>query len=421
MRNKILLLIAAAIIGFVVFVRFSFKSKFEDFKLAVASIEKTGLQIVNSEKAKKLEFLKANDTALYRLYATQFIDTMALSRKDTSFSFLYLSDKVSIKVAKIQYVECLYKKCIIDLKNEVALKSIEPKIISLQKRHVESFDEWYGKFKDEKLLKSKLVNLECGLEFDSLYEISYNEDAWKDFDRFLSDYEKQKQIVDNESKRAEDELERLASNTRSKLKSNVINYFNNKLNGSRNSLITTAVVPISFKSPSLGDISYNLSKTAVNKDKFDQIADDAFEEQWQYNSLNQGSMPWAYCYGSRNGCGGYDCSQISVLSGSSDVLVTIKDEEGEVCRHAYIKSGTKFKFSIPNGRYQVFFYSGTGWNPNKFMKNTSCGALKGGFVSNESFTKDSYVDIYNQILSYELIQQVNGNLSTQPSSMNEAL
>lgn len=421
MKNKILILIAVSLIAFVVFVRYSYKAKFEDFKTTIASIENSGFQRIKEEKQKKMDFLKSNDTTLFRLYSSQFVDTLSFTKKDTTFSFLYLSDKVSMKVPKEAYIECLYKKCIVDQKNEIALKSIEPKIIALQKKYIGSFDSWYSKFRDEKLFQSKLINLGCGVGFDSLYEISYNEEAWKDFDRFLGDYEKQKQIVDNQSKKAEDELDRLASNTRSKLKSTVINYFNNKLNGSRNSLITTEVVPVSFKSNSLGDINYNLSKTAVNKDKFNKIADDAFEEQWQYNSLNQGSMPWAYCYGSRNGCGGYDCSQISVLSGSSDVLVTVKNEDGEVCRHAYIKAGTKFKFSIPNGRYQVFFYSGTGWNPNKFMKNTSCGALKGGFVSNESFTKDSYVDIYNQILSYELIQQVNGNLSTQPSSMNEAL
>ena len=66
--------------------------------------------------------------------------------------------------------------------------------------------------------------------FDSIYEIRYDEEAWKEFDRFLASYEKEKQKVDIESKRAEDELDRLASNTRSKLKSGVINYFNNKLN-----------------------------------------------------------------------------------------------------------------------------------------------------------------------------------------------
>lgn len=421
MKNKILIGIAVLLATVVFIVRFNFKSGLESFKLSVSDFEKKQMESFTAEKIKRIDFLRNNDTAIYKLYSSQFNDTLSYDLKDTSFSYFYLSDIIKYRVQKFQYIECLYKKCIVDNKNEISKKLIEPKALALEKKYVESFSKWFNQLADKKLLKRTKINIECGVGFDSIYEIRYDEEAWKEFDRFLASYEKEKQKVDIESKRAEDELDRLASNTRSKLKSGVINYFNNKLNGSRSSLITTAVVPMCFKSPSLGDINYNLSKTTVNKGKFNQIADDAFEEQWQYNSLNQGSMPWAYCYGSRNGCGGYDCSQISVLSGSDDVLVTIKNEEGEVFRHAYIKSGTKFKFSIPNGRYQVFFYSGTGWNPNKFMKNTSCGALKGGFVSNESFTKDSYIDIYNQILSYELIQQVNGNLSIQPSSINEAL
>jgi hypothetical protein len=421
MKNKILILIAISLIAFVAIVRYYYKSKLEDFKETIASIENSNLESINKEKQKKLEMLNSNDTTLFRLFSSQFVDTMSFTKRDTTFSFLYLSGKVTMKVPTLEYIECLYKKCIIDQKNEIALKLIEPKIIALQKKYQGVFDSWYSKFKNEKLFHSKLINIDCGVNFDSLYEISFDKEAWSDFDRFLSDYEKQKLKVDNESKKAEDELDRLASKTRSKLNSSVINYFNNKLKGSHNSLIITTAVPISFKSSSIGNINYKLSKSTVNKEKFNKIANEAFEEQWQYNSLDQGSMPWAYCYGSRNVCNGYDCSQISILSGSSDVLVTIKNEEGAVCRHAYIKSGTKFKFNLPNGRYQVFFYSGNGWNPNKFMKNTSCGELKGGFVLNESFTKDTYQNIFNQILSYTLIEQVNGNLSKQPSSMNEAL
>ncbi|MFN6390014.1 MAG: hypothetical protein ACK4YG_06065, partial [Bacteroidota bacterium] len=66
------------------------------------------------------------------------------------------------------------------------------------------------------------------------------------------------------------------------------------------------------------------------------------------------------------------------------------------------------------------FYSGTGWNPNKQMPSSSCSYLKGGFVSNEDVTKDNYINLYSQIMTYELILQQQGNFSTKPSSKNEA-
>lgn len=420
MRNKILIVIALALIGLVVFVRYSFKSQFSEFKTSISEIEKKGKADIENSNNQKLAFLKQTDTALFRLYSTHFIDSLAYTYRDTTFKFLYLSDNVKMKVPNIGYISCLYKNCLVIHSNDSVNQLINPRILALQKKHIESFDVWYPKLKVHRLLNRQLVESDCP-GIDSLYLISYNSDAWNEFDKFLSDYENEKIKADKESKGAEGELQRLISNARSKFKSNVVDLFNGKIESNRGQLIVTSVVPESFRGKLLGDIPFNLTKTIINRQKFDAITDEVFEEQWRYNSLSQGSMPWAYCFGSRNGCGGYDCSQISVLSGGSDVLVTIKDEEGNVCRHAYIKAGTKFKFSIPNGRYQVFFYSGTGWNPNRFMKNTSCGELRGGFVSGERFTKDSYVDIYNQILSYELIEQVNGNLSTQPSSMNEAL
>jgi len=69
---------------------------------------------------------------------------------------------------------------------------------------------------------------------------------------------------------------------------------------------------------------------------------------------------------------------------------------------------------------RCFFYSGKGWNPHKFIKKTTCGKLNGGFVSGENVTKDDRIYISNQILTYELILQENGNLQTKPSSTQEA-
>ena len=138
------------------------------------------------------------------------------------------------------------------------------------------------------------------------------------------------------------------------------------------------------------------------------------------NSLRTGSKPYAYCFGSSNSCDGYGCSQIKVKTPSnSDVLVTIK-KNGKVYRHAYINSSSSYTFNIPNGRYQTFFYYGKGWNPKKFMKETTCGTLKGGFIESEHFGKDEPEHLSDMIRSYELILQQNGNFSTRPSNSNEA-
>lgn len=144
-------------------------------------------------------------------------------------------------------------------------------------------------------------------------------------------------------------------------------------------------------------------------------------EKYRSNSLNTGATPYSYCYGASNSCSSYDCSQIKVKTPSnSDVLVTIK-RNNEVYRHAYIRAGSSFTFQLPNGTYQPFFYYGKGWNPQKIMKETSCGTLEGGFVAEEHVGKDSPQNLNNDILQYELILQQNGNFSTQASNPEEAL
>jgi hypothetical protein len=138
------------------------------------------------------------------------------------------------------------------------------------------------------------------------------------------------------------------------------------------------------------------------------------------NTLKTGSTPYSYCFGSNKSCSEWGCAGISVKTPyNSDVMVTIKKHD-KVYRHAFIKAGDTYKFEFPNGTYQAFFYYGKGWNPNKIIKKVICGTLKGGFIVNESFSKDEPQRLDNAILNYELIMQESGNFSTKPSNLNEA-
>lgn len=155
------------------------------------------------------------------------------------------------------------------------------------------------------------------------------------------------------------------------------------------------------------DNSLNTGNSPYEK-KEPSIEDNPFYN----NSLRTGSSPYT-SYGKSAS----DESQISVSTSANsncDVVVIIKSG-GEIARNAYIKAGGSYTFYVPNGTYQVFFYGGKGWNPNKSMP----GGLTGGFVANESYSKDSPVSLTYQGLTYELIPQPNGNFSTQQSSASE--
>jgi hypothetical protein len=419
MKNKILIGIVAFLALLLVSVRFMFKNKFEEFKVSVQQYENEQLANFQQEKEKKIAQL--SNESLAQLFNQYFEESKSIIEKDTTFSFLYLSESVKYKMGRLDYFDCLHQKCIVEKQNETVQKQITLKEKELEKKFGSTFTSWYPKLKDEKILQKTSRIGNCSGFYSDLFEISYDKDAWIEFEKFMTSYDSEIKTAEKQSNQAEAQFSNNVSSTKSSLKSGVINYFDTRLSNNKSEILSTETESKSFNSPTLGIISYNITKKSFNKQAFQNVADDAFEEQWKYNSLSTGSMPYASCYGSSNYCSDWSCSKIKVLTGGSgDVLVSIKNSNGKVVRHAYIKGGNSFTFNVPDGSYQVFFYSGTGWNPNKQMPSSSCSYLKGGFVSNEDVTKDNYINLYSQIMTYELILQQQGNFSTKPSSKNEA-
>lgn len=144
-------------------------------------------------------------------------------------------------------------------------------------------------------------------------------------------------------------------------------------------------------------------------------------DEYADNYLPNGSTPYESCFGANEPCDSYfGCSEVTVTSSnSSDVIVILKSGE-KVVSHAYIRQGDTYTFNVPNGSIQPFFYYGNGWNPDKEMPSTHCDNLKGGFVNDESVDKDYPQFLNDNILSYELIEQVDGNFQTRPSDKSEA-
>lgn len=419
MRNKILLGIAVLLVMLVLSVRYIFKNQFAEFEVSIRKFESE--QLVDFQQEKEKMVARISNEGLEQFFDQYFDKSKSFIEKDTTFSFLYLSESIKYKKGQLDYFDCLHQKCILEKQNEISKKQITLKEIELENKFGSTFTSWYPKLKDEKLLQKESRIGNCSVFYSDLFEISYNKDAWIEFEKFMTSYDSEIKSAEIQSKQAETQFSNNVSSTKNSLKSGVINYFDTRLSNDKSQILSTGTESKSFNSPTLGIISYNITKTSFNKQAFQNVADDAFEEQWKYNSLSTGSMPYASCYGSSNYCSDWSCSKIKVLTGGSgDVLVSIKNSNGKVVRHAYIKGGNSFTFNVPDGSYQVFFYSGTGWNPNKQMPSSSCSYLKGGFVSNEDVTKDNYINLYSQIMTYELILQQQGNFSTKPSSKNEA-
>lgn len=136
------------------------------------------------------------------------------------------------------------------------------------------------------------------------------------------------------------------------------------------------------------------------------------DDPYYNNSLGNGNSPYL-----QSNLYAQDESQITVstsIDSKCDLVVIVK-RNGNMVANTYLQAGGEYTFNLPNGRYQVFFYAGKGWNPNKQMPN----GLRGGFVANESYSKDSPVTLQYQGVTYSLIPQPNGNFDTQQSNASE--
>ena len=203
-------------------------------------------------------------------------------------------------------------------------------------------------------------------------------------------------------------------------------------------IVSKNQIPYNMKSTSLVlSLAICLLCASCNSQKNNENSyySNSSDDSYVNNTLSTGSNPYeedsdiendpyisnylstgALAYSDESSHSGND-SKISIITSSSsdcDVVVILKSG-GVIVRNAYIEAGDSYSFSIPNGKYQVFFYEGRGWNPNKSMPNGQMG----GFVADESFSKDSPVSLHYEELTYKLILQTNGNFSKKRSSPSE--
>src|SRR5690606_18787720 len=157
---------------------------------------------------------------------------------------------------------------------------IDKKEKELEKKFGSTFTSWYPKLKDEKLLSntSKIDN--CSDFYDDLSEIAYDKNVWKDFEKFMVIFDNEIKSAEIQSKQAETQFSNNVSSIKNNLKRGVINFFDDKLSQNKLHILSTETENKTFNSPTLGLITYSVTKKTFNKQAFQRVADDAFEEQW---------------------------------------------------------------------------------------------------------------------------------------------
>ena len=135
-------------------------------------------------------------------------------------------------------------------------------------------------------------------------------------------------------------------------------------------------------------------------------------ERYKHNRLENGAKPYRAYYGKDRT--GYNYMDFKTEKGYDYVVIVKRSSDMRVMNHVYIRGGRMCRLYLPDGTFNVYFYSGTGWNPNIKIKR-----VKGGFMESPSNQKDEGIRLYDSYVTYTLYRVPNGNLHLQQSSVDE--
>ena len=141
--------------------------------------------------------------------------------------------------------------------------------------------------------------------------------------------------------------------------------------------------------PSVSTSSSYGSDVSSQPPTYENEVSSQVEEDSPYidNRLQTGDSP----YKNIRLSGNESTIEVKTSAGDENDVVVIIKHNGKIVRNAYIQGGDSYQFSVPTG----------------------------GFITNESFSKDNAVTLDYQGLNYELIPQRNGNFNTELSSETE--
>lgn len=135
-------------------------------------------------------------------------------------------------------------------------------------------------------------------------------------------------------------------------------------------------------------------------------------ERYKDNRLENGAKPYRAYYGKDRT--GYNYMDFNTEKGYDYVVIVKRSSDMRVMNHVYIRGGRMCRLYLPDGTFNVYFYSGTGWNPNIKIKG-----VKGGFMESACNQKDEGIRLYDSYVTYTLYRVPNGNLHLQQSSVDE--
>jgi hypothetical protein len=410
-----------AIILFYTFVFLFFAIPYAIHLVKLASVA-TAISLRENEQEKRFEklitgvrkeFEKAypNDKFVFEdLYKIR----KATIYTDTTVLFFIYSNNLTEKKLDLDYAKCLGQEANSEATKNIADRKFEIALTKLELEYGDLVSNLVSKIGRQKFFNQ--YNLDyCSKYYESKNTYDFNPNTIPELRRLLEDYTFNQQIIIDNNKNIDQIYEAELNKHKIGLKPQEQKLLEKYLSDSNP--IIDDYERFNFTSDRLGNFDYTIPAKVIDEEIIIDAINKINDEHFKNYSLKNGDMPYANCFGSAN----YGPSKIKINGGYGDVLITVKNLKNVVIRHVYVASNKSFTLRVPNGKYQVFFYYGVGWNPKRIMPKTTCDKIIGGFINNEFTNKDpEIVELFYSGIEYTLRVQTNGNFQTESCSKDEA-
>lgn len=230
------------------------------------------------------------------LLANSFQLGTARETRDTLIKFFIYQNTLSINEYDLNYLDCWNIKINSEASKLKAEQELNDKISVLEKRFGKNASVWLNKLGHYRFI---FVNRnQCRFYRGELNEFRLNPKSLEDFERFLSEYSFSEEKVEIEKSTIQEKYNEEVSKLKKGLSQQEQNKIDELLRDTQ--CLTNGKMSFHFESENLGNFDYSIPSPIIDYDRMNEALDIVLNDHYQDNSLRTGSMPYAYCYGSKN-------------------------------------------------------------------------------------------------------------------------
>jgi len=272
-------------------------NKLSNSKISLKNREKVAEQKFNETKKKiRTEFTRDNESESY-LFDQLFNFDKAISFKDSTISFFVYSDHIEVRLLDEKYLGRLHSKVKSEAINKRTDVAHDKQVFELSKKHGATVQYWVSRISND-MFFDYFKQDECKPYFDNNNYYTIDPLAFSEFDRFLTAFKMCEEKVSLQNEIIIRNYQAELNNLKKGLSQDARGVMEQNLNDQ--SALKSVDESFTFNWSGFGNFNYSIPVKEIDHDYIDDAMNEVYAEQYKDYSLQNGAMPYGYCFVTSN-------------------------------------------------------------------------------------------------------------------------